>query len=95
MQSGSVWHLYPVRVPPAQRAAFQQHLDQRGVHSAIHYPTLIPDQRALAGLPFEVLGSLEKARALASSVVSLPIHPYLTDAEIERVLEAIGSWAPS
>lgn len=93
--SGSVWHLYPVRVPAARRAAFQQHLDQRGVHTAIHYPTLISDQRALSGVRFEVLGSLDRARALSSSVVSLPIHPYLTDGEVERVLEAIGDWAPS
>lgn len=93
--SASVWHLYPVRVPAARRAAFQQHLEKRGVHTAIHYPTLIPDQRALEGLPFEVVGSLDRARALASSVVSLPIHPYLTDAEVERVLEAIGDWPPA
>lgn len=91
---GSVWHLFPVLVPPARRAAFQAHLQANGVQSAIHYPTLIPDQAALNGVPFEVLGELTRARQIASSVVSLPIHPYLSDDELERVAAAVHAWGP-
>jgi dTDP-3-amino-3,4,6-trideoxy-alpha-D-glucose transaminase len=91
----SSWHLFPVLVEKERREAFQVHLQSRGVQSAVHYPKLIPDQAALADLPFEVAGSLHQARAIADSEVSLPIHPYLDDGEVESVIEAVNEWQPS
>jgi dTDP-4-amino-4,6-dideoxygalactose transaminase len=70
-----------------------EHLRARGVRTAVHYPRLIPDQRALAGLPFEVQGDLARAAEIASAEVSLPIHPYLEDAEVDRVIDAVNGWA--
>jgi dTDP-4-amino-4,6-dideoxygalactose transaminase len=87
-----VAHLFPVRVPAARRDAFVRHLRARGVQSALHYPRLIPDQRALAAGAFEVRGALARAAELAASEVSLPVHPYLEDAEVERVVEAVNGW---
>jgi dTDP-4-amino-4,6-dideoxygalactose transaminase len=87
-----VAHLFPVRVPAAGRDAFVRHLRERGVQSALHYPRLIPDQRALAAGAFEVRGPLARAAELAASEVSLPVHPYLEDAEVERVVEAVNGW---
>ena len=62
------------------------------MHSAVHYPKLIPDQRALDGVDFEVSGDLRHARAIAEGVLSLPIHPYLTDGEVQRVIDAVNTW---
>jgi dTDP-4-amino-4,6-dideoxygalactose transaminase len=90
--SQSVWHLYPVTVPAAARESFMKHLSGLGVGNAIHYPQLISDQKALAGVPFEVRGELKHAAQLAAEEVSLPIHPYLTDAEVARVVDAVNSW---
>ncbi len=87
-----VAHLFPVRVPAARRDAFVRHLRACGVQSALHYPRLIPDQRALAAGAFEVRGALARAAELAASEVSLPVHPYLEDAEVERVVEAVNGW---
>jgi dTDP-4-amino-4,6-dideoxygalactose transaminase len=93
---GSVWHLYPVVVSRGERAAFQAHLEARGVQSAVHYPRVIPDQAALRSYGrLEIMGPLERARALAAREVSLPIHPYLTDAEIDTVVEACNGWSPA
>ena len=87
-----VWHLFPVFVPAVGRESFQRHLRDAGIDSAIHYPRLIPDQAALRAVTVEVVGTLACAGELAASEVSLPIHPYLTDAEQDRVIAAINSW---
>jgi dTDP-4-amino-4,6-dideoxygalactose transaminase len=86
-------HLYPVLVASAgDRPAFQAHLDARGVETLIHYPIAMPDQRASdpawsAGEAFPV------ARSICERVVSLPVHPDLTDDEVERVTAAVLTWA--
>ena len=87
-----VWHLFPVFVPEVGRESFQRHLRDAGIDSAVHYPRLIPDQAALRTVTVEVVGTLTCAGELAASEVSLPIHPYLTDAEQDRVMGAINSW---
>ena len=56
-----------------------------------HYPVAIPDQKALDGVPFEAPGGYENARRLCASEVSLPIHPYLDDAEVAEVIATVNS----
>lgn len=92
-RSTSVWHLFPVLVE-GHRNAFMSHLQAAGVATAIHYPTLIPDQPALSGVPYESKDGLAQAQRFARSEISLPIHPYLTDAEVERVVAACNSFRP-
>ncbi len=91
--SEGVWHLFPVLVP-GDRAAFRAHLELLGILTGEHYPVPIPDQAALSAAPgpCEVVGGLPRARAIAASEVSLPIHPFLGDAEVERVIDACNAW---
>jgi dTDP-3-amino-3,4,6-trideoxy-alpha-D-glucose transaminase len=92
--SASVWHLFPVLCQPARREAFRAHLSDAGVSTGIHYPHLIPEQKALLNYgSYDVYGPLENARALAEGEVSLPIHPFLAEEGVERVISAISSWA--
>lgn len=93
-QGGAVWHLFPVRVPADGRGAFMAHLEAEGVQPAIHYPAVIPDQKALAGRGAILADPLDEARRLAEEEVSLPIHPYMTEAEIDRVIAAANGWRP-
>jgi dTDP-3-amino-3,4,6-trideoxy-alpha-D-glucose transaminase len=87
------WHLFPVLVPGAGRRGFQSHLESKGIQTAVHYPRLITEQRALTdALTPEIHGPLGNALRFASSEVSLPIHPYLLDEEIEAVIEAVNGW---
>ena len=88
----SSWHLFPVCVPGDRRAAFRAHLETGGVSTAVHYPTLIPSQPALSSVPHEVVGTIELARALTEEEVSLPIHAYLLDWEVERVVQLVNEW---
>jgi dTDP-4-amino-4,6-dideoxygalactose transaminase len=88
-----VWHLYPVLVGDGRRDAFRRELHAQGIATGIHYPHLIPGQRALAGrVDVAVLGSLDTARSFIRDEVSLPIHPYLSDTEVERVISACNGW---
>src|SRR5262249_49161569 len=72
--SGSSWHLFPAIAPDKPR--FIEHMTAAGIGTGEHYPTLIPDQKALDRVPHEVIGDLTNALAITRSEVSLPIHPY-------------------
>ena len=79
-----------------QRNAFQTHLEAAAIQTATHYPRLITDQEALSdGVRFEVASELSRARRIAAEEVSLPIHPFLSDSEVVRVIDAVNSWVPS
>jgi dTDP-4-amino-4,6-dideoxygalactose transaminase len=90
--SESVWHLFPVLVEDGRKPEFMRHLAADGVSSGEHYPIAIPDQAALRGVPYEMADDCPVARRIARSEVSLPIHPYLTDAEVEQVVAACNRW---
>jgi dTDP-3-amino-3,4,6-trideoxy-alpha-D-glucose transaminase len=86
-------HLYPVRVREASlRDAFQRALADRGVETLIHYPIAMPDQRAT--LPsWRQRANCPVAREVARTVVSLPMHPDLTDEQVDHVVASVHAWA--
>jgi dTDP-3-amino-3,4,6-trideoxy-alpha-D-glucose transaminase len=90
--SAPVWHLFPLLVD-GDREALKAHLAARGIGSAVHYPRLITAQAALDGVEHEVVGSLPRANRFAAHELSLPIHPALEDAEVDRVIDACNSWS--
>lgn len=87
----SSWHLFPVAVAPPRKAAFLHYLKENHIAPGEHYPVAIPDQPAMARAPFEDHGCAV-ARCLCASEVSLPIHPYLTDEEIQHVIATCNQW---
>jgi dTDP-3-amino-3,4,6-trideoxy-alpha-D-glucose transaminase len=90
----SVWHLFPVLVNTGSRAEFQAHLRSQGIATGVHYPRIIPDQTALANAGHvDNSTRLENARRIASTEVSLPVHPFMTDAEVEAVVRACNDWS--
>ena len=80
-----VFHLYVVQTP--QRDHLQAALQQRGVETAIHYPLPTHLQPVYQGLAEP--GSLPVTERLAGTVLSLPIYPELTDAEVDAVAAAV------
>ena len=88
-----VWHLFPVLVRPDSREKFRAHLEVHGIATGIHYPFIIPDQKAMANVPFECAAPPDNAVRFSQSEVSLPIHPFLTDAEVEAVVNACNNWS--
>lgn len=82
----SAWHLFPVEVAERDPAEVATALRQAGVGVGRHYPRLCSGQVAAQGLGWTA-GPLECAQRLAERELSLPIHPYLTEAEVDRVIE--------
>lgn len=84
--AGHVFHQYTVRTP--RRDAVQRALTEAGIGCAVYYPIPLHRQEVYAGNT----QSLPQAEAAAGAVLSLPIHPYLDRATIERICEvAIGA----
>lgn len=90
--SESVWHLFPVLVPDGAKESFRKHMAGCGVQTAEHYPLPMFDQPALREARFEIAGDPEPARLFCRREVSLPIHPYLHDQEVDAVIRACNSW---
>ncbi|EYR64766.1 aminotransferase DegT [Actinotalea ferrariae CF5-4] len=83
-----VWHQYTVRVP-SDRDGFAAALAQEhGVGSGVYYP--IPNH-ALPSFGL-TLGLPETERACAE-VLSLPVHPALSERELHRVVEGVNALA--
>jgi dTDP-4-amino-4,6-dideoxygalactose transaminase len=84
--AGHVYHQYTVRVP--QRDRFQAELARLGVAGAVHYPVPIHRQPAYA---LEL--DLPVTDRAAAEVLSLPVHPGLTDEQLARVVAAVTATA--
>lgn len=92
----SVWHLFPVLVNDGSRDKFQAHLHSQGIATGVHYPRIIPDQSALANAgPVDRSTGFENARRFARTEVSLPVHPFMTNVEVEAVIRACNDWSAS
>jgi len=81
----SGWGLYTVAVD--DRDAVQARLKADGVPTAIYYPQPLHQMRAFAAHTPE--GGLPAAERLAGRVLSLPMHPYLTDEQAEYVADRL------
>ena len=83
-----VYHQYVVRIRQEaglDRRQVQEHLERRGIGSAVHYPVPIHLQQAYAGSNG---AGLPRAEAAAKEILSIPVHPGLTRADLEQVAAA-------
>ncbi|TAN43670.1 MAG: DegT/DnrJ/EryC1/StrS family aminotransferase [Nitrospirae bacterium] len=74
------------------RDDFREFLLKEGVGTALHYPMPVHLQPAYAG-PVRGPQKLKNTEELYAKIVSLPMFPELTDAEVEKVCLAIRKWA--
>ena len=88
---GHVYHLFVVRVEDSRddhnpRAALQASLTSRGIETLIHYPVPIPRQPALAA---SHPGDCPAAARACAEVLSLPLHPGLSDLDVDTVAASV------
>ena len=76
--SDHVFHQYTLRVPHGQRDALRDYLQAQQVPSMIYYPSPMHQQRAYADLGYRP-GDFPVAESLCQEVLSLPMHPELTE----------------
>jgi UDP-2-acetamido-2-deoxy-ribo-hexuluronate aminotransferase len=91
----SVFAQYTVQVE--NRAAVQAALKDQGIPTAVHYPTLLCQQPALRCQHSHCSNGCHTPLALAASerVLSLPMHPWLSDADQDRVVSALAGISQS
>ena len=82
---GHVWNQYTVRVGNGCRDEVKASLAQAGVGAEIYYPVPLHLQQCFASLGYRE-GSLPATEQAAREVLSLPIFPELTDAELQTVV---------
>ena len=86
--STSAWAIYAILLPDeAARERTQAALKADGVPTAIYYPRPLQRQPAYSGQHDGV--SLPVSEDLATRILALPIHPDLTDDDVERVCAAV------
>ena len=82
----SVYAQYTIEV--ADRAKVEQGMKARGVPTAVHYPMPLHMQPVFAGLG-QREGAFPLAEAAGRRVISLPMHPYLTEEQQSRIVGAL------
>jgi dTDP-4-amino-4,6-dideoxygalactose transaminase len=86
-----VYHQYTIRVPDGKRDALRTHLQEKGVGSEVYYPVPVHQQSFyVSDLGYHV--SLPESERAAMEVLSLPIHPGLTQADLETIVSAVNSF---
>jgi perosamine synthetase len=87
-----VWNQYTVRVLPGARTdrdGLAAGLAERGIGSGIYYPKAAYDYDCYRAHPRVIVESMPEAEAAAREVLSLPVHPHLGAAELDRVVAAV------
>ncbi len=82
-----VFHQFVIRHP--QRDALAEYLEKNGIPTLIHYP--IPPHKSGA-YDYKDWGGFPLTNEYADTMLSLPIDPFLTDEEVDRVIETINGW---
>jgi len=85
----SVYHLFVIRVP--RRDDFRAHLEAQGIATAIHYPVPVHLQPAYRELGYSV-GDFPVTERLTREIVSLPMHPFLQEADVQSVAAAAADF---
>ncbi len=84
-----VWHQYTVRLSHGRdREAAVKQLNEAGIGTGIFYPMPVHQQSYIQ----EKLGTvtLPIAEQLAKEVISLPVHPHLSQADLETIVREVN-----
>jgi len=82
----SIWAQFTIMIE--NRDQIREKLAERGIPTAIHYPVTLPEQEAFRD---DVLSdeTFEVAELLSETVLSLPIHGFITEEEVKFVSNAL------
>ena len=89
---GHVYHLYVIRITPdcpVDRTTLQLILQERGIQTGIHYPVPCHLQPAFKSMGHQP-GDFPHTEALSQEILSLPMYPGMTLAQVEQVVAIIA-----
>lgn len=87
LRAEHVYHQYTIKAK--NRDALKVHLEKNEVGSAVYYPAPLHEIPVL-GAPKDVI--CPNAKSIASQVLSLPIHPKLSDLDLEVIASAVKNF---
>jgi dTDP-4-amino-4,6-dideoxygalactose transaminase len=85
-----VFHQYVIRTPERDRLG--EFLASRSILTGIHYPVPVHLQPGYSDRRLS-FGELPQTERLCQEILSLPIFPQLTDADVDRVIGVIAEWS--
>lgn len=89
-----VWNQFTVRVKDGMRDSLKQYLSDRGVGCEVYYPVPLHEQTCFAANGYGT-GSLPETEQAAKEVLSLPVFPQLTEAELQTVVHHVQGFFQS
>ena len=90
-ENESIFNQYTLRIPGGKRDALQSFLKERGIGTSIYYPLPLHLQPCFAYLGYRE-GQCPESERAAKEVLSLPIYPELSRAQIDEVVAGVTSF---
>ncbi|AKL97834.1 DegT/DnrJ/EryC1/StrS family aminotransferase [Endomicrobium proavitum] len=91
LKTRHVFHQYTIRINPAEREKFMQYLKDNGVGCGIYYDCVLYKQPYYKQLGYKS-GLCPNAEQAAKEAVSLPVHPSLSAADVQRVIDVVRGY---
>src|SRR5436190_14710932 len=83
-----VYAQYTIRIP--ERDAVSQVLKSQGIPTAVYYPKCLHEQPVFSKLGYK-LGDFPESEKASREVLSLPMHPFLSETDQDAVVKALHS----
>ena len=87
------WHQYTLKTDYAEELG--RHLENRGIDSRIYYSTPGHMEPVMEGHPQFGRGNLPITEKLMGTLVSIPVHPFLSEEEVSRIHQALLDFSPA
>ncbi|MGN6143571.1 MAG: DegT/DnrJ/EryC1/StrS family aminotransferase [Mesorhizobium sp.] len=88
----SAWAQYAIETP--KRDGLRAHLTEKGIPSVIYYVKPLHEQVAYRDYPRTPTG-LKVSQDLPNRILCLPMHPYLSESDQDRIIETIRNYVGS
>lgn len=90
VEAESAWHLFVIRTDNRQQ--LQEHMQESGINTLIHYPIPPHLQLAYQAECFYLKDKLPLTELLATEILSLPIGPHLSDESVDYIIKTLKNF---
>ncbi|MEZ5311778.1 MAG: DegT/DnrJ/EryC1/StrS family aminotransferase [Microthrixaceae bacterium] len=89
-----VFHQYTIRIGEGAAVTRDEAVEaftERGIGCGIYYPKAAYDYDCYRSHPDVLIEASPEAERAAAESVSIPVHPFLSDADIDQIIETVSS----
>jgi dTDP-4-amino-4,6-dideoxygalactose transaminase len=84
-----VWHQYTIRVLDGKRDKLREYLTKKGIGTGVYYPKGLHESTVFKGRLSQKSKAFPETGKACEEVLSIPVHPLLSKADIARVIKTI------